>query len=51
MWELQERKEDVVSKKLPPDWYGDSMDGPMREQEEMIIAPRETEADKANDIK
>lgn len=51
MWDLQERKENAVRKDVPPDFYGDSMDGPVKDQEEMIIAPRETEADKANDIK
>ncbi len=55
MEDLRRRKDEAVRKKMIPEWTNkggaEGMDAPEKEEEALIIAPRITEADKANDVK
>jgi hypothetical protein len=51
MEDLKRRKDEAVRKRVPEEWLTRSKLEGVNEEEELIVAPRITEADKANDVR
>jgi hypothetical protein len=51
MEDLKRRKDEAVRKRVPEEWLTRSKLEGVKDEEDLIVAPRITEADKANDVR